>query len=162
MTGHRIAKLACTAAAGVLLAGGVTVAMPGTALATAADCERGSNGFRDISDSTVGVPAGPGDQRLRPNDPQGLVGRISLRAVSIDNKIYGFAALAVPRTGDDVWMDWTLDGGNSVAVQCGPFRAGRDGNQLTSAAKVTDNSSDYRFRACGGGGGQAVQCTDWW
>ncbi|MBQ0853923.1 hypothetical protein J8N05_37795 [Streptomyces sp. BH-SS-21] len=161
MTGRRIAKLACTAAAGVLLAGGVTVAMPGTALATAADCERGSNGFRDISDSTVGVPAGPGDKLLRPNDPQGLVGRISLRAVSIDNKIYGFAALAVPRTGDDVWMDWTLNG-RDVHVQCGPFRAGRDGIQLTSAAKVTDNSPNYRFRACGGGGGQAVQCTDWW
>ncbi|MGW6014329.1 hypothetical protein [Streptomyces sp. NPDC055210] len=162
MTGRAIAKAACAAAAGVLLAAGATVAMPGTALATAADCERGSFGFRDISDSTAGVPAGPEDKTLRPSDPQGLVGRISLRAVSIDNKIYGFAALTVPRTGDDVWMDWTLDGGSNVHLQCGPFRASRDGFQLTSAAKLTDNSSDYRFRACGGGGGQAVQCTGWW
>jgi hypothetical protein len=161
MTRRAIAKAACTAAAGVLLAGGVTVAMPGTALASASDCERGTNGFRDISDSLVGVAAGPRDMLLRPSDPQGLVGRIGLRAVTIDDKVYGFAALTVPRAGDDVWMDWTLDG-STVHVQCGPFKAGRDGFQLTSAAKVTDNSPNYRFRACGGGGGQAVQCTDWW
>ncbi|WP_225891239.1 hypothetical protein [Streptomyces dioscori] len=88
-------------------------------------------------------------------------GARTLTGVSIDNKVYGFAALTVPRTGDDVWMDWTLDG-RTVHLQCGPFRASRDGFQLTSAAKLTDNSPNYRFRACGGGGGQAVQCTDWW
>ncbi|MCF1595312.1 hypothetical protein [Streptomyces muensis] len=161
MTRRAIAKAACTAAAGVLLAGGVTVAVPGTALAARSDCERGVNGFRDISDSLVGVPAGPNDKKLRPSDPQGLVGRISLRAATIDGRVHGFAALAVPRAGDEIWMDWTLNG-RDVHVQCGPFRASRDGNQLTSAAKVTDNSPNYRFRACGGGGGQAVQCTDWW
>ncbi|MDI9832673.1 MULTISPECIES: hypothetical protein [Streptomyces] len=139
----------------------MSVATPGTALAARSDCEGGRNGFRDIADSTVGVPAGPGDKVLRPGDPQGLVGRISLRAVKIDGQIHGFAALTVPRAGDDVWMDWTLNG-RDVHVQCGPFRAGVDGWQLTSAAKVTDNSPNYRFRACGGGGGQAVQCTDWW
>jgi hypothetical protein len=161
MTRRAIAKAACTAAAGVLLAGGITVAMPGTAMAARSHCEGGANGFRDIPDSLVGVKAGPDDRTLRPNDPQGLVGRISLRAATIDGRVHGFAALAVPRAGDDVWMDWTLDG-QTVHVQCGPFVATRDGQQLTSAAKVTDNSPNYRFRACGGGGGQAVQCTDWW
>ncbi|WP_328939123.1 hypothetical protein OG288_36480 [Streptomyces tauricus] len=161
MTRRARAKLVCTAAAGVLLAGGVTVAVPGTALAAPSDCERGANGFRDIADNLAGVPAGPADRTLHPSDPQGLIGRISLRAVSIDNKVYGFAALAAPRTGDEIWMDWTLNG-RDVHVQCGPFRATRDGFPLTSAAKVTDNSPNYRFRACGGGGGQAVQCTDWW
>ena len=161
MTRRALAKAACTVAAGVLLAGGSTVAMPGTALAARSDCERGANGFRDIPDNTTGVQAGPADKLLRPSDPQGLVGRISLRAVRIDNRIYGFAALAVPRAGDDVWMDWTLNG-KDVHLQCGPFLATRDGFQLTSAAKVTDNSPTYRFRACGGGSGQAVQCTDWW
>ncbi|MEW2113651.1 hypothetical protein AB0945_00360 [Streptomyces sp. NPDC005474] len=161
MTRRAIAKAACTAAAGVLLAAGITVAVPGTALAARSDCERGANGFRDIPDNMVGVQAGPADKILRPSDPQGLVGRISLRAARIDGDVYGFAALAVPRVGDDVWMDWTLDG-NHVHIQCGPFKASRDGFPLTSAAKVTDNSPTYRFRACGGGGGQAVQCTDWW
>ncbi|MET8980914.1 hypothetical protein ABZX85_35465 [Streptomyces sp. NPDC004539] len=161
MTGRAIARAACTAAAGLLLATGVTVAAPGTALAARSDCERGANGFRDIADNTVGVAAGPSDKLLRPSDPQGLVGRISLRAVRISGDIYGFAALTVPRAGDDVWMDWTLNG-RDVHVQCGPFNATRDGSPLTSAAKITDNSPNYRFRACGGGGGQAVQCTDWW
>ncbi|MGW2617279.1 hypothetical protein [Streptomyces sp. NPDC001500] len=155
-----LARAACTAGAGVLLAAGFTVAAPGTALAARSDCERGANGFRDISDSLVGVQAGPADKTLR-SDPQGLVGRISLRAARIDGDVYGFAALSVPRVGDEVWMDWTLNG-RDVHVQCGPFQAGRDGQALTSAAKVTDNSPNYRFRACGGGHGQAVQCTDWW
>jgi hypothetical protein len=160
MIRRAMAKAACTAVAGVLLAGGMTVAMPGTALAARSDCERGANGFRDISDSTVGVPAGPVDKTLR-SDPQGLVGRISLRAVKIDGLVHGFAALSAPRVGDEIWMDWTLNG-RDVHVQCGPFQASRDGQPLTSAAKVTDNSPNYRFRACGGGRGQAVQCTDWW
>jgi hypothetical protein len=161
MISRPLAKAACTAAAGLLLAGGLVVAAPGTALAARSDCERGANGFRDIPDNMTGVPAGPDSKTLRPRDPQGLVGRISLQAARIDGKIYGFAALTVPRVGDDVWMDWTLNG-RDIHVQCGPFKASRDGHQLTSAAKVTDNSPNYRFRACGGGGGQAVQCTDWW
>ncbi|ANS62443.1 hypothetical protein SLINC_0219 [Streptomyces lincolnensis] len=161
MTRRAIAKVATTAVAGVLLAGGVTVATPGTALAARSDCERGANGFRDIPDNQTGVAAGPADKVLRPSDPQGLVGRIGLGAARIDGDVYGFAALAVPRVGDEIWMDWTLDG-NRVHIQCGPFKATRDGHQLTSAARVTDSNPNYRFRACGGGGGQAVQCTDWW
>lgn len=58
-------------------------------------------------------------------------------------------------------MDWTTNG-RDVRVQCGPFKAGIDGWPLTSAAKETNNSPDWQFRACGGGGGQAVQCTAWW
>ncbi|MFE7764248.1 hypothetical protein [Streptomyces sp. NPDC057438] len=160
MISRPLARAACTAAASLLLAGGVVVAAPGTALADRSQCERGANGFRDISDSLVGVPAGPRDKTLR-SDPQGLSGRISLRAATIDGRVHGFAALSASRAGDEIWMDWTLNG-NDVHIQCGPFRASRDGQVLTSAAKVTDNSPNYRFRACGGGGGQAVQCTDWW
>ncbi|MFJ5260528.1 hypothetical protein ACIQAC_08680 [Streptomyces sp. NPDC088387] len=162
MTRRAIARAACIAAAGVVLAGGVTVATSGTATAARSDCERSTNGFRDISDSLAGVQAGPQDKLLRSNDPQGLTGRISLRAARINGDIHGFAALAAPRVGDDVWMDWSVDGGHSVLVQCGPFVASRDGFQITSAAKVTSNDANYKFRACGGGRGQAVQCTDWW
>jgi hypothetical protein len=100
MISRPMAKAACTAAAGLLLAGGVVVAAPGTALAARSDCERGANGFRDIPDNMVGVPAGPGDKVLRPSDPQGLVGRVSLRAARIDGDVYGFAGLAVPRVGE--------------------------------------------------------------
>lgn len=161
MTRRAIAKVASTAVAGVLLAAGVTVAMPGTAVAARSHCERGANGFRDIPDNQSGVAAGPADKLLRASDPQGLVGRISLRAARIDGDVYGFAALGVPRAGDEIWMDWTLNG-KDVHIQCGPFKSGIDGWPLTSAAKLTDNSPTYQFRACGGGGGQAVQCTDWW
>lgn len=55
MIRHVCAKTACTVATGVLLAGGLSVAMPGTAMAARSDCESGANGFVDISDREVGV-----------------------------------------------------------------------------------------------------------
>jgi hypothetical protein len=116
MTRHTWAKAACIAGTGVLMAGGLTVAMPGTALAARSDCESGANGFIDISNNEVGVPGGPAVKELRPNDGQGLKGRISLRITRIDGDVRGFAALTVPRVGDEAWMDWTTNG-LSVATE---------------------------------------------
>ncbi|MET9516509.1 hypothetical protein [Streptomyces sp. NPDC002994] len=147
--------------AAVLIAGGLTAAMPATAQASPQDCERGARGFVDIPDNQSGVEVGPGYHfDLHPG--ASWPGRITLKHARINGEIRGFASLTGPWAGDEVWMDWTVDGGRNW-VQCGPFRATRLGDPLTTAAQRTDNSTNWRFRACGSrGNGSPVQCTGWW
>jgi hypothetical protein len=59
-------------------------------------------------------------------------------------------------------MDWTTNAGASW-LQCGPFTVGIAGHSKTSAARPTNPSPSYQFRACGQlAGNQPIKCTSWW
>lgn len=109
--------------------------------ALAADCENGANGFIDISDSLTGTQ-------------QRTVGvgtaTVTLQSGTISGAERGWAKISGgTNTHYSVWMDWTVDGGNTIKVRCGPFAVGGTNQTKTSAAKNTSKSSTWQFRACG-------------
>jgi hypothetical protein len=125
---------------------------------TAADCERGANGFVDIPDWINGTPR---DSAV----PGGLI-VVELQTGYINGVLRGWAKLQGATTdyGDLVWMDWTRDGGRSW-IQCGPFEVTSPRMSKTSAAQRTDPSPTWQFRACGMVHGipSSTRCTDpWW
>lgn len=122
--------------------------------ALASDCERGANGFVDISDRLSGT--------VRRNVEADRSLTITLQTATIAGAQRGFAKISGPTLrGDMVWMNWSLDGGHTTRVQCGPFAV--DGTNLTktSAAKITNPSSLYVFQACGAARGSRTACTSW-
>ncbi|WP_156213077.1 hypothetical protein [Lentzea aerocolonigenes] len=111
--------------------------------ATAGDCQRGANGFVDIPDTQSG----------RAVDPQQLPAAVlTLQFANIGGVNRGFAKLTTAAGpiyfggGEQVWMDWSWNGGKDW-LQCGPFIAKPHTDQLTSAAKNTDPSPNWKFRA---------------
>lgn len=154
-------KIAPLFVAAVMAGGVLTVAAPsaGAAVpvpASAADCEGGRNGFRDIPDNASGVGRGsvglPGDRGIS----------VSLETADFGDGQRGFAHLTGNLgTGDAVWMDWTRDGGQNW-IQCGPFWNGAGKSQLTSAAQRTSSDTNWRFRACGQQDEAGIRCTNWW
>jgi hypothetical protein len=87
--------------------------------------------------------------------------RVHLSTASVQGQSRGYAAIignTVP--GDQFWMGWTTNGGGSW-LQCGPFTVNSYGQAMTTPAMRTDNSPNWRFRACGSRGG-GVTCTPWW
>lgn len=121
----------------------------------ASDCEAGANGFIDISDGLSGT--------VRRSADLGFNVLLTLESGSVSGATRGWAKISgATISGDQVWMDWTVDGGAHVKVQCGPFTVGGTGMSKTSAAKVTSSSPTYQFRACGHLAGFSSTCTSWW
>ncbi|MFK0243925.1 hypothetical protein ACIQUM_04440 [Amycolatopsis azurea] len=122
---------------------------------SAADCERGANGFVDIPDNLNGevvrgpIVIGPIIVELHKGYVQGLRGWAKVRGSTA--------------AGDLVWMDWTRNGG-ATWIQCGPFVVSHTFQTKTSAAQRTNPSPSWQFRACGMVGGTgSVRCTEpWW
>ncbi|MER7862747.1 MULTISPECIES: hypothetical protein [Amycolatopsis] len=123
---------------------------------SAADCERGANGFVDIPDGLTGEPVrvmvvgGFMTVTLYKGYVQGLRGWAHARGAT--------------QAGDLVWMDWTRDGGHSW-IQCGPFVIPHSQATKTSAAQRTNPSPTWQFRACGMLRDQprTTKCTEpWW
>jgi len=135
-----------------------TLAGGSPAYATAADCEHGANGFIDIPDDEIGQIR---REVQLPGDIQKTY--VSLETGSFGGVEQGWARIyGWPHPEDQVWMDWTTDGGRSW-LQCGPFVVGNAGLSKTSAAQRTDPSPNWLFRACGYSAGyQEHRCTDWW
>ncbi|GAA3761436.1 hypothetical protein GCM10022225_53850 [Plantactinospora mayteni] len=125
---------------------------------TAADCERGANGFRDIPDTLRGT------QAVAPVTlPGGPVVRLYYGTVAGAQR--GWAMIdGGTFARDRVWLNWSLDGGANIHVQCGPFLVDATGSTKTSAAKTTSGNANYRFQACGQSFPYATpfQCTAWW
>ena len=128
---------------------------PAPAAATAADCERGANGFIDIPNTLSGTQVG------KPAD-EWAGRRITLEYTRRGGGTYGFARISggLPDPADSVWMDVSNNGGASW-IQCGPFAASQE-VAVTSAAYPTSSSSQRKFRACGRIWVDAVLCTPWW
>jgi hypothetical protein len=124
----------------------------------ASDCEFGANGFIDIPDNLSGT--------IRRSRSLGAGVLLTLESGPVAGAQRGWAKISgatIP--GDQVLMDWTIDAGASVKVRCGPFTVGSNGMSKTSAAKVTNPSPSYQFRACGRLAGAATfTCTtpQWW
>lgn len=153
-------RLLAAAAAAALVAGAVTFAVPAPASAAPQDCERGANGFIDIPDTLTGTVVRFVDLYGQP--PGGV--RVELHAGTIGGVRRGWAKITGGSAGpgDQVWMDWTRDGGVSW-LQCGPFTLTALGQTKTSAAQRTDPSPAWRFRACGRlNQAPWVDCTSWW
>ena len=132
---------------------GLVVTGPAIANASQADCVNGANGFIDISDNANGryeVGAGPG--------ANGEIVDIETSLIRGTSRGWAHLTSAVP--GDQVWMDWTQNGG-STWIQCGPFYATQNGQSLTSAAQATNSSPNWRFRAGMNVGGR-VMVSSWW
>ncbi|HWL86297.1 MAG TPA: hypothetical protein VNO21_10870 [Polyangiaceae bacterium] len=123
---------------------------------SAGDCIHGANGFVDISDSLSGVVR-------RQVDVFGST-HITLETATINGRTRGFAKLSgVTVPGDSVWMDWTVTNFRSGWLQCGPFVVQVQNRSYTSAAKETNPSPDWRFRACAQlVPDNRVVCTDPW
>ncbi|MFE1441084.1 hypothetical protein [Streptomyces sp. NPDC058739] len=139
----------------VLLAAGMTLLGPADgAQAAASDCEGGRNGFIDISDNAYDIAA-----RQVTLWSEGI--NISLQYGNIRGVQRGWARIAGDvRPGNQVWMDWTRDGGRTW-IQCGPFTS-VNGENKTSAAQRTSNDPNWKFRACGSTS-SGIHCTDpWW
>jgi len=144
---NRLRRFTSVAAAAALFTG-VAVAAPFTASAgvgpaTAGDCQRGANGFVDI----------PNDQSGRVVDPQeGSYTILTLQFANIAGANRGYAKLTTAAGpiffggGEQVWMDWSQDNGANW-LQCRPFTARQGTDQNTSAAKNTDPSPRWKFRA---------------
>lgn len=146
---RRVAAVAVAA----LMATTMSVAVPTAAQATAAQCAGGANGFVDVSDSLLGVVA---DQR------HNSVANLYLTFGQVAGQTRGWAYLGSPagtRLGDGylVWMDWSINGGQTW-MQCGPFSSRSGQGSITSPAKNTDPT--YRFRAGALVNGQQL-LTDW-
>ncbi|MFF7333675.1 hypothetical protein [Streptomyces sp. NPDC008150] len=143
--------------AAILLGSALAIAAPATtAHATAADCTGGRNAFIDISDDASGTTVRTIDM--------GYGRTVTLHYGLIAGAQRGWAKInGSTVNGDEVWMDWTRNGGTSW-LQCGPFAVDRGpATSKTSAAKTTSVSSDYRFRACGHlKNGAPTKCTTWW
>ena len=124
------------------------------ASALASDCEAGANGFVDISDSLSGTV------RRSVEADRSLA--ITLQTATIAGAQRGFAKISGPtQRGDLVWMNWSLDGGHTVHVQCGPFAVDATNHSKTSASKITNPSPQYVFQACGAPHGGRTACTGW-
>ncbi|WP_427922181.1 hypothetical protein [Streptomyces sp. cg40] len=125
------------------------------AMATAAQCSGGANGFVDIPDSYSGGTS-HGSVTLRSG------ATVTLMSDYFSGVQRGYARLSGSNiAGARVWMDWTQNGGSSW-LQCGPFGPS-GGGSLTSASKATSSSASYEFRACGDIPGVApYKCTGWW
>jgi hypothetical protein len=123
--------------------------------ANAAACANRANGFTDVPDTLSGTI-----QRSVPLSP-GVT--VTLETGAVSGATRGWAKISGGTTaGDRVWMDWTTNGGTSW-LQCGPFTVGHAGQSRTSAAKETNPSPSYQFRACGQlAGNQPIRCTSWW
>jgi len=121
---------------------------------SAADCERGANGFRDIPDTLRGTEVFP---------PFDMVGaRIILYRGPLAGGQRGWAMIdGQTLPGDLVWMDWTRDGGASW-IQCGPFQVTANGQTKTSAAQRTSSDPRWQFRACGHVSPVGTRCGPWW
>jgi hypothetical protein len=122
----------------------------------ASDCEGGANGFVDISDSLSGT--------VQRSVGLGAGVTVTLQSGTVAGAQRGWAKISgATISGDQVRMDWTVDGGAHVKVQCGPFTVSGTNKTKTSAAKITSSSSTYQFRACGRlAGVSAFTCTGWW
>jgi hypothetical protein len=129
----------------------------GVASELASDCENGANGFIDIPDNLSGIV----QRRVMPNDTVSL----TLESKTIAGLQRGFAKISgATQTGDQVSMDWTIHGQQPnppVLVRCGPFIVSSNGMSKTSAAKVTNSSPTYQFRACAQREGSSI-CSGWW
>ncbi|MET7698661.1 hypothetical protein [Streptomyces sp. NPDC005485] len=141
---HRLRRGLTATAAALSLGCGLSIAGPaGFAHAAASDCDGGRNGFTDISDSLTG--------RVVPGYPFEIGGsHFSLEYGTVGGVQRGWAHLAASGISfpqDEVWMDWTRDGGASW-IQCGPFTLGSKSSK-TTAAQHTSNDHNWRFRACG-------------
>jgi hypothetical protein len=120
-------------------------------------CEGGRNGFVDIRDDLSGTVA----RTLH----LGSNVTVTLEYGTVAGAQRGWAKISGSTSpGDQVWMDWTLDGGHSVHVKCGPFSVDAAGHSKTSAAQTTSSDPKWRFRACGKRPALGIdsQCTDWW
>ena len=147
-----------TGIAAVALAAGALLATPAAASATAAQCERGANGFVDIPDNLWGTVPTTGHYII--NFITGA--QITLNYGTVSGAQRGWARIGGDtQPGDRVWLDWTTNGGSSW-LQCGPFTVNTPVTPKTSAAKNTSSSSTWKFRACGNIAGYDSTCTDWW
>jgi hypothetical protein len=153
---RRTAWSTCIAALTMLIAA-LVVAPANPASAAASDCEYGANGFVDIPDNLVGTVA-------RSRYLQNVDITVTLDHGYVYGAQRGWARISgqtIP--GDQVWMDWSVNGGNSIAVRCGPFAVDNYSSSKTSAAKATSWQSTYVFRACAHIlGWNGDYCTDWW
>jgi hypothetical protein len=137
----RITRRIAAAAAVCGLALGALAAGIEPASASEADCANGANGFVDIPDNLAT------GSRARPAINMGSGVTLELRYGTVYGRQRGWARIYGDLLeGDRVWMDWTTNGGASW-LQCGPFYAGGL-NSKTSAAKSTNPSPTYQFRAC--------------
>ena len=155
MSKSHTVRLAALAATGLLATFLSTAIGASAAQASAADCERGANGFVDISDSRSGTVQRTVDLT------HGT--KVELHSGVVNGVASGWAKISGNTVSSDrVWMDWTRDGG-STWLQCGPFEVGNLTTK-TSASKATSSSSSYRFRACGDSRvvGVTARCTSWW
>ncbi|WP_405869914.1 RICIN domain-containing protein [Streptomyces zaomyceticus] len=132
---------------------GASPQQPGSSPAGAEVCETGANGFTDIADNLSGAVAQSRSDADR---------RVSVQYGTVHGAQRGWARLdGATREGDQVWLDWTRDGGRTW-LRCGAFAVGADGATKTSAAKQTSSSSTWQFRACALPTGGTTRCTDWW
>jgi hypothetical protein len=150
----RIHRFLATVGATCLTTGVMVMGPVGSAHATPTDCEGGKNGFVDISDSAYG--------NLATNYTIPSAGvAIELDYGTINGKQRAWARLGGDtQPGDQVWMDWTQDGGTHW-LQCGPFTVSTAKQSKTSAAKETSPDSNWRFRAVGYIRGQLYP-SKWW
>ncbi|MGW4650799.1 hypothetical protein [Kitasatospora sp. NPDC004289] len=129
----------------------------GPATATVADCNNGANGFVDIPDNLSGTVARSADL--------GNGRTVTLQHGNVAGAQRGWAELSgATQPSDLVWMDWTTNGGTSW-LQCGPFSSDQGwGQSKTSAAKATNSSSQYVFRACARSFSpyDLGRCSTWW
>jgi hypothetical protein len=131
-------------AATAVAMGSMVAITAGTASATAAQCAHGANGFVDISNSLSGDIVAVDDPDLGfVRLETGTVGGVKRGWAMVD--IGGTSPLT---TADSVWMDWSQDGGRTW-LQCGPFNAQNGMRTITSAAKATNPSPNWVFRAGG-------------
>lgn len=127
--------------------------------ALAADCENGANGFFDIPDNLTGTME---RQMILPSTGRGGL-EVTIQAATVAGTRRGWALLTGPTIpGDKVWMNWSLDGGDTTHVKCGPFTVTKPNMSKTSAAKRTSTDTQYVFQACGQAVGASQRCTTWW
>ncbi|GIH28532.1 hypothetical protein Aph01nite_68420 [Acrocarpospora phusangensis] len=145
------------AAVGILAVGGLNLAT-GSAAASPAACQNGANGFVSIPYNKTGTPIGS----TRVDAGLAVSARwAQIHVANIGGVQHGWAIIqGRTQPGDKVWMDWTRDNEASW-IQCGPFTVQSAGSPNTSAAKRTDPSASYKFRACLNVNGQSW-CGRWW
>ncbi|MER5462258.1 hypothetical protein ABT010_16505 [Streptomyces sp. NPDC002668] len=135
----------------------------------ASDCGGGANGFVDIPDSLSGEVKAR--QPLSDtNSPTAYQVTVEVGTIGGDRRGWARISSGDPvnnpvRKHAKVWMDWRAPQSPIQPwLQCGPFEVRHDGLTATSAAKRTDPSPAWQFRACGSMElpGSPVYCTDWW
>src|SRR6266516_6314372 len=129
-----VRAIVATMAAALLVSAGLVAANPAhPAFATTAQCSGGANGFVDISDSLTGTNASTSNNPM--NNIDGFGVNAALQFGTVAGAQRGWAHLwgaTIP--GDQVWMNWSEDGGHTVHIQCGPWTVASDGMSKTSAA----------------------------